>query len=283
MVTLASLYANMRSMLERSGIPDSRFEALQLLKYVTGFERHHIASQPSTAIDDEHVKRISSLLDERITLRRPLQYILGSWEFYGYEFSVGDGVLIPRPDTETLVDCALECLRGAINPCVADLCSGSGCIAVAIDKKLPEADVTAVELSDDAIPYLEKNIHKNNAAVKIIRGDVLDNTLVQRFSSLDCIVSNPPYVTDSEMDTLQKEVCCEPEMALRGGKDGLRFYREMTPIWKNVLKQGGAMLYETGDGQADAVCEILSAEGFSDVDAVKDTAGLYRVVRGIKI
>ena len=215
----------------------------------------------------------------------PLQYLLGEWEFYGYPFKVGEGVLIPRPDTETLIEQTLAVCRqmGNRSPKIIDLCSGSGCIAVTLKKELPEAEVFAVEISDEAIKYLKQNVELNNADITIIQGDVLDEKLQQSLLDFDIIVSNPPYLTGEEMKELQIEVAFEPELALFGGDDGLGFYRRLTAMWKNSLKTGGYLLYEFGMGQHSAVSEILAENDFTDITLQKDAGGIIRTISGKKI
>ncbi len=215
----------------------------------------------------------------------PLQYLLGEWEFYGYPFKVGEGVLIPRPDTETLIEQTLEVCRqmGNRSPKIIDLCSGSGCIAVTLKKELLEAEIFAVEISDEAIKYLKQNVELNNADITIIQGDVLDEKLQQSLLDFDIIVSNPPYLTGEEMKELQIEVAFEPELALFGGNDGLEFYRRLTAMWKNSLKTSGYLLYEFGMGQHSAVSEILAENDFTDIMLQKDAGGIIRTISGKKI
>lgn len=224
----------------------------------------------------------------------PLQYLLGEWEFYGLKFKVGEGVLIPRPDTEVLVDEVIGFFGSEKNssPEIVDLCSGSGCIAVAIQKNLPQSKVTAVELSSEAFPYLTENIRRNGVDVKTMKGDVLNGDLLRNFidpedigefRKLDCIVSNPPYLTEKEMGELSPEVKCEPESALYGGTDGLKFYRVIAGLWKEILKEGGLLAFEIGYEQGEAVSDILRKSGYTDIKVMKDLGGNDRVVMGINI
>jgi release factor glutamine methyltransferase len=212
----------------------------------------------------------------------PLQYILGEWEFYGLPFKLGEGVLIPRPDTETLVDYVLEFARDMTDPKIVDLCSGSGCIAIAIDKNIPNAQIHAVEVSQGAADYLRQNIELNSSAVQLVVGDVLDTNVVDSFNELDIIVSNPPYLTDEDFKSLQKEVSFEPKMALYGGEEGMTFYREITEKWGRSLKTGGLLAFEIGIKQEDSVKEILEQNSFRDIDYRCDLNGIIRVVAGIK-
>lgn len=219
-------------------------------------------------------------LDDLILRRKngePIQYIIGTWWFYKGEFFVGKGVLIPRQDTETLVETAKEFLKGKKDIKVADLCSGSGCIAISIATDYPEAEVVAIEKYNEAFSYLKKNIeHNGTHNVKPVLADVLE----EQSGEFDLIVSNPPYITKAEMNTLSKEVKNEPETALFGGEDGLCFYREIIKKWKGHIKSGGMIAFEVGIGQADAVAEILNRNGYINMGVKKDLCGAQRVVFG---
>lgn len=211
----------------------------------------------------------------------PLQYLLGEWEFYGYPFKVREGVLIPRPDTEVLIEDVLGICRemGHSSPKIADLCSGSGCIAVTLKKQLPDAEVYAVELSDTAIGCMRENAALNGVDIHIIKGDVTARETAEGLKGLDIIVSNPPYLTAKDMSELMTEVRYEPETALFGGEDGLDFYRVMTPLWKSSLRDGGWLMYEYGLGQHENVAEILNENGFENISLSRDTAGIIRTAK----
>ncbi|MBR4282727.1 MAG: peptide chain release factor N(5)-glutamine methyltransferase, partial [Clostridia bacterium] len=216
----------------------------------------------------------------------PLQYILGCWDFYGLTFRVGRGVLIPRADTETLVEEAVEYLKKIHkeNPKkslkVLDLCSGSGCIAISVAKECPFVDVTAVELNDIPLSYLLENIALNDAKnVSAIKGDVLNDH--QKFGCFDLILSNPPYIPTKDIEGLSKEVKNEPFEALDGGDDGLIFYRVLGENWAEHLEYNGALMVEIGIGQETDV-ENLFKEKLINVYSKKDLNGIYRVVVGTK-
>jgi release factor glutamine methyltransferase len=233
---------------------------------------------PKEPVSDEKAAEIRALAQRR-SEGYPLQYLLGQWEFWGCNFKVGEGVLIPRPDTETLVEQVLNiCHREHLTaPKIADLCSGSGCIAVALKKELPQADVYAVELSDKALAYLRQNTELNGCGdIHIIKGDVLDHGTARAVMGLDILVSNPPYLTSQDMSELMTEVRHEPATALFGGEDGLGFYRAMTELWKTSIKDGGYIAYEYGMGQHEAVKAILEKNGFADVELCKDGGGIIR-------
>ncbi len=221
-----------------------------------------------------------SKLDELIFKREkhiPLQYIIGKWWFYKGEFFVGDGVLIPRQDTETLVECAVDILKNKEIAEVADLCAGSGCIGISIATDFPDSSVTCVEKYERAYSYLLKNIEHNSVNnVKAVMADVCEDV----FGKYDLIVSNPPYITEEDMKDLSNEVKKEPETALFGGKDGLDFYRIITEKWKTTLKENGVLAFEVGIGEADAVSNILQENGFEKITVLNDLGGVQRVVFG---
>lgn len=247
-------------------------EAKIIVSFLLGVEQSQL-----TFCDKRLCKKALGRIINRRKKGEPLQYILGKWWFYEGEFFVGKGVLIPRQDTETLVDTALEQIRGRENPMLADLCAGSGAIAVSIAAKRPDSSVTAVEKYPRAYRFLKKNILHNKAQnVKPVKADVLKKT----FGLYDIIVSNPPYITSEEMKTLSSEVKKEPKTALLGGNDGLKFYRTISAKWKSSLKKGGILMFETGSAQAKPVEEILKAEGFKQITVVKDLCGNQRVIFG---
>ncbi len=249
------------------------FEAFEMLSHCTGLTRTQ-ALTGAVELNEEQIAAVDAVLQRRL-LGEPLQYILGEWTFFGRPFAVGEGVLIPRADTETLVETAISAAKPMQNPKIADLCSGSGCIAVTLSLELG-VQVDAYEKSELAFSYLLKNIEKNSANVNAIPYDVLQAPQ----EKYDLIVSNPPYLTKEDMAHLQKEVSFEPEMALFGGDDGLDFYRAITNEWKNTLNENGWLFYEVGAGQADDVSAILAENGFADICTYKDLCGIIRVVGG---
>lgn len=261
--------------LERCGNDSAMFDAKCIFEDILG--EHDIFLRFDEPVPDDAADRIRELISRRAE-GNPLQYLLGQWEFYGFPFKVGEGVLIPRPDTETLVDQIIEiCRRRKLrSPVIADLCSGSGCIAVALKKMLPDSTVFAVELSKKAAQFLRENASLNDAQINIVMGDVLSPETAEKFSGLDIIVCNPPYLTDEDMTKLQKEVAFEPETALHGGSDGLDFYRVITAVWKNTLAAEGILAYEFGIGQHDDVEKILALNGFENITFARDAGGIIR-------
>lgn len=278
MVSPRALCRELTDQLEAAQIPDAAFDVRCMSEQVCDAPFSQILLRES--LSDAETASLRAMADRRQS-GEPLQYILGEWEFYGLRMFVGEGVLIPRPDTETLVDTVLERFAKDDAPVILDLCSGSGCIALALKANLPQAVVHAVEKSAQALAYLQKNNAYHGNSVEIHHADVLDAAAAAQFSGVDVIVSNPPYLTAEDMTALQTEVQHEPSMALEGGEDGLHFYREITAVWKYALRPGGLLAFEVGAGQADQVSEILRAHHFTEIHVIPDLAGISRVVLGI--
>ena len=277
-MTRRELYVLCREKLERAGIDTADFDVMCIFQDM--LNEKNPMFQPLEEVPEDIRGKITDLTERR-SQGYPLQYLLGRWEFFGYPFNVGEGVLIPRPETELLVENIIEiCRREKLtSPRIADLCSGSGCIAVTLKKELPSADVWAYEISPQALSYLKGNASLNEADINIIERDVMlgGNEDIPE-DGFDIIVSNPPYLTSEEMSQLQTEVRHEPELALYGGEDGLDAYRAITDIWKHHLKKNGWLCYEYGDGQHDYVKDILIDNDFRNITLSRDLAGIYRAV-----
>lgn len=280
MVTINQIAINLRALLKENNIEDFMFETRCILEHALNLNYSKLLANANTVLSDAQTTTIQKIADKRIS-GYPLQYILGEWEFFGLPFYVGEGVLIPRQDTETLVETILNKFATYCKPRIADLCSGSGCIAIALDKNLHNADICAVEYSDAALKFLTKNIQLNSSSVTAYKGNVLSQDFCSAFSGLDIIVSNPPYLTAEDMEKLQTEVSFEPEMALQGGGDGLLFYRNITALWKHCLKENGMIFYEIGIHQERDVSDILMHNGFRDIGTATDLSGITRVVYGV--
>ena len=266
--------------LRASGKENSDFDARCLLEFVLNLNPTQYLLNRSEEVDSVCAEKFLSLVERRSN-GEPLQYILGKWEFMGLPFYVGEGVLIPRPETEMLVEYALDFLKDKKNPVVIDLCSGSGCIAISVAKHLPNAKVYAVEKSDLAFPYLKKNIWLNCVFnVSAVHGDIFDRTLLSDIKH-DLILSNPPYIRSPEIASLQSEVRNEPSMALDGGEDGLVFYREIANGWLDRLGTGGAIAVECGEDQTEDIIRMFS-EKTQYAEAFNDLSGLPRMVTAIK-
>ena len=262
------------------GITDAPgFEAGLILETVFGVSRTDILLGKTVPLDEKQRTQIAALLGGRKE-RRPLQYLLGSWEFYGRPFIVGEGVLIPRPDTEVLAEQVLEGMKDTSSPRILELCGGSGCLAVTIALERPDAEVWCVEKSPEAFSYLQKNIVALGAGVHTLRGDALDTVCVE--GDFDCILSNPPYLSDSDMRELEPELSYEPVMALYGESDGLFFYRELTARWADRLRPGGLLAYEIGMGQHPQVAAMMEAAGLNTICQTRDYGGIIRVLTARK-
>lgn len=280
-ISILALYTDTKTILKSCGIENYINEASFLIEAITGIKKFELPIKGQLIATNEQTVKLKSFIERR-QQGEPLQYILGRWEFYGLPFYVGDGVLVPRQDTETLVEDTLQRLKNIKSPVICDLCSGSGCIAITLSKELLTKKVFAVEKSEKALHYLEKNINLNNAGATVISGDVTDKEIAHSFEKVDCIVSNPPYLTKTDMESLQKEVTFEPKMALKGGDDGLYFYRKITDVWKDRIKKGGFIAYEIGINQHEDVKNILLDNGFKDIFMTKDLCSVIRVVGGYR-
>lgn len=216
--------------------------------------------------------------------RMPVKYILGECEFMGINFLVKEGVLIPRPDTEILVEQVLKQIKTKELKEICDVCCGSGAIGLSIAKYIIDAEVTLYDISEKALEVSEKNACRLNlqSRVEVRYSDLLDDA-VELGLKFDLIVSNPPYIKEAVIPTLMKDVKgYEPHIALNGGTDGLTFYRKITQQSFNVLKKGGVLAFEIGHDQKEEVKDILHQRGFKDIYCAADLAGNDRVVLGIK-
>lgn len=278
MMTVREAYIKCKEILADSKTEDETFEALCLFEKVTGFDRLGIISHGDEQITDEKLSELLSLVRRRCK-HEPLQYLLESWSFCGFDFCVGKGVLIPRDDTEVVVNLCIDYLKNRKSKKVIDLCAGSGAISVALEK-LAGADVTALELSNDAFEFLEKNIKLNNSNVKAVKGDVFKDYCDFEDNSFDLIVSNPPYIKSDDIQTLQAEVQQEPRLALDGGKSGYDFYKAIIKNWISKLRHGGALAFELGENQSDYVSKLMKSQGFENICTSLDLGGVQRAIIG---
>lgn len=272
----------LRRLLRPEVCEDAGFEAFLLLQKAYGIARTEYTLQADTLPCPDRWPEYRALLLRRIS-GEPVQYILGEWEFWGLPFAVGEGVLIPRPETELLAEVVISFLKGQPHPQVLELCGGSGCLAVAIAHTHPDAAVTTVELSPKALNYLKKNAEQNGTRnVTIVAGDARNPDATVTGKRYHVILSNPPYIRTDALPTLQKEVQQEPKMALDGGNDGLDFYRRFCEIYPPLLEDGGLLAFEIGEEQGEAVKRLMETCGLRDVCILKDFAGNDRVVTAIK-
>lgn len=277
-MTVKELLKKTENNFTKAGLDSPAFDALYLIEKVFNMTQTDFIISGDKQADENKITELNSLAQRRIQ-GEPLQYILGSWDFYGYKFEVGEGVLIPRDDTEVLLSVCLDFLRNKKNTKVLDLCSGSGALAVAIAKET-DATVTAIEKSNKAFDYLTKNINLNNAKVNAIKGDIFECLEMFSDNSFDLILSNPPYIKTDEIKTLQKEISFEPKMALDGGTDGYDFYNHIVKKWSRKLKKCGMLAFELGEGQFDTVKELMKQENFVDIGEKLDLGNIQRVIYG---
>ena len=279
-MTIFEAYNDCKRQLQSAGVEDYVFEAKQIIKHVTGYTNAQILTKYTEQLNQFQQNNLTAIIKQRL-IRYPLQYIIGKWNFFGREYFVGPGVLIPRSDTETLIDVCLESVKGKESPRVLDLCAGTGCIGITIKGECPAANVTLVEKYEEALNFTVKNALHNSADVKIVKGDVLNTEGAEGL--YDLIVSNPPYITDEDMKTLQPEVKFEPETALCGGEDGLVFYRHIAKEYKKHLAPQGVLAFEVGINEAEDVAEMMRQNGYQNVGFRKDYCDIDRVVFGTAI
>lgn len=275
-MTVPALTNTVKSLLTRAGIEDPFGETREILCAVLGCSRTELILRNDEISDVESEEALA--MARRRADGEPIQYVLGSWSFMGREYKVGEGVLIPRDDTEVVVGEALRLSKGFDHPVIVDLCSGSGIIAVTLAKELDSAAVYAVEKSEKAFSYLTDNIALNQANVEAIRADLRDCMDDFADGSLDMIVSNPPYIRSDEIAGLQSEVQYEPRLALDGGESGYDFYEMIISLWSRKLREGGVIAFEIGEGQFDRIAGLLTAAGYTDVKGTPDIQGITRAV-----
>ena len=231
---------------------------------------------------DAVVQKTASYLERR-KLGEPVAYITGSWEFYGIPLQITKDVLIPRSDTEVLIDTAKEFLLGRkMDARILDLCTGSGCIACALAREFPASRIVAVDISASALQVCRSNIVQNRLTSRVLcmQADALASPPLG-IGTFDIIISNPPYIASADIMELEPSVRdYEPIWALDGGEDGLKFYRGIIKHWKQVLRRGGLLLFEVGEDQASSVQEMMMNAGFAEAEYRQDTAGINRVVVG---
>ncbi len=260
--------------LEKAGIDTAKIDAWYLLEHTCNITRQHYYLNEDDEMTEEQQHEYQLAVSKRGE-HVPLQYIIGEQEFMGLTFKVNPSVLVPRQDTETLVEEALKLCKP--NARVLDLCTGSGCIIISMMRNLPDIEAYAGDISKQALNVAKENAKTYQTAVNFEKSD-----LFEAFSGkFDMIVSNPPYIPTHEIANLMPEVRdFEPTEALDGQEDGLYFYRKIVAGSVEYLKEGGWLLLEIGCEQAAAVTQMMSQFGFKEIAVLQDLAGLNRVVRG---
>lgn len=279
--TYSELYLQARNTLLSAEDPQSAgFIARNLLSYVTGLSQEQLLSRSQEMASEEASAKMDFSV-ARILAGEPLAYVLGQWDFYGLTLQVDKNVLIPRDDTCAVTSLAInQCLFLGKNPRVLDLCTGSGCIGLAIAEKVKDARVTLADISAEALSVAKKNINatKLSGRVSCLQADATKSPAAF-LGKFDLIVSNPPYITTEEMKQLPRSVAdYEPHLALHGGCDGLDFYRSIVENYTAALKPNGYLCFEFGKGQGDSVCGILRENGYEIIERSQDYQGIERAV-----
>jgi release factor glutamine methyltransferase len=278
-MTAAALLRAAAGELQAAGVASPDWDAERLLRHVTGWDRAALVANPDAPVADDVAARLRELVARRAA-RVPLQHLVGTQAFWRHELLVTPDVLIPRPETEVLVETALGLLRDVERPIVVDVGTGSGCIALSIAAEREDAEVHAIDLSEPALAVARENARRLGleGRVAVHHGDLLApaSSLSGR---IDLIVSNPPYVDPADRDTLAPEVRDhEPALALFPPGDALSVYRRLAPDAVALLRPGGWLAVEVGHGQAAAVAAILEAAGLVPRSPVEDLQGIERVV-----
>lgn len=279
-MTLSQLYRKAKFDLTEAEIDSPQFDAMCLMEHYFAINRPALSVMGGNIADEEKEKLFLEGVKKR-ALGFPLQYIIGKWTFMDIPFLVGEGVLIPRDDTEVLVREALKRIEDIRSPKIIDLCSGSGTIAVTVAKARPDAEVIAIELSEQAFGYLEKNIEINKCKnITVIKGDIFKAFNDFADYSFDMVMSNPPYIKTDVIETLSKEVRHEPGLALDGGNDGMIFYNAIAENWLVKIKRGGLIALEIGEDLTDEIVALLKKNSVCDISVFKDMAELDRAIFG---
>ncbi len=279
--TISHVYRKVRSaLLSQEDDYTATLYARNIVCHFAGITREKLLAEGQMPVEEQAVTEIEAAL-ARVLGGEPLAYVLGQWEFYGMTLQVDKNVLIPRDDTCAVTDLAIkQSLFLDTSPRIMDLCTGTGCIGLAIASRVKDAKVTLADISRDALAVAKKNVTdlKLSARVSCVHADALGEPPAY-LGKFDLIVSNPPYITGSEMEELPHSVkAFEPHLALFGGTDGLDFYRNIAEKYKSVLKPGGYLCFEFGMGQGDDVCSILGANGFKVLERVRDYNDIERAV-----
>lgn len=280
--TYNDLYLDARRRLKHAGVEEAALEARELLCYASGKDRDSFFRDTRLYAGGDIEGRLDELLERRIG-GEPAAYLIGEWEFYGLPLDINREVLIPRPDTELIAERAIELAKAVGEGCrVLDLCTGSGCIGLAVAAHVPQARVVLADLSEEALHVARSNARRNQLTrqVMCLKADALEEPSGM-LGVFDLIVSNPPYIPSGDIAGLDHSVRdFEPHMALDGGMDGLDFYRSIITKWRRALKGGGTLLFEVGFDQADAVEQLLAQQGYYDIDTRLDTQNIWRAVEG---
>lgn len=280
--TIGNLLKEGASILKEAGSPSAYLDAQILLCHIAGLSKVDIIRDRDKSLGEDISERFFQLIEER-KMGKPIQYITGHQEFMGLDFYVHENVLIPRPDTEILVEKVLQLLKNKENLEIADVCTGTGAIAVSLAYYIPDSFVYASDISHHAVECCRRNIEKHGleSRMKLLQGDLLEPLFEEGLEGrLDALVSNPPYISKNDMETLPLSVRgFEPHLALYGGGEGLDFYIRILKDAARLLKKGGLLAFEIGYDQGPALTKLIEDKGsYKNIRIEKDLAGLDRVV-----
>ena len=281
--TYNDLYLDTRRALKRNGVDSAALEAREIVCCAADKNKEEFYRDSRLYATPEIEARVSALLQRRLQ-GEPVAYLVGEWEFFGLPLIVNEHVLIPRSDTEVLAQQAIDYLKDYPGARVLDLCTGSGCVGLAIASRLADCRVVLADCSEEALRIARTNARLNHLQSRtvVLQADALAPPTA-KFDAFQCIVSNPPYIPTGDLADLDPSVRdYEPHLALDGGADGLDFYRAIAARWKEALLPGGRLLLELGIGEADAVMRLLRTEGFGDLELYEDTQGISRVIAGTR-
>ena len=283
METYNDIYLRVRKSLKNAGVESSEFEAKLIVAHCAERSREELLAMGKIFATDINIRRkIDESLERRLK-GEPLAYVLGEWEFYSLPLIINENVLIPRIDTELLAQETISLLKRKVwQTRMLDLCCGSGCIGLAVAANVPNCRIVMIDSSEKALAVCRQNMIKTNLSRHITAMDA--DILIKPpaiLGEFDVIVSNPPYIPTGDIDSLDSSVKdYEPVIALDGGEDGLEYFHAIARDWKDLLKKGGHLVFECGEGQAAAVRYIMKQNGFTDIKTFKDTLGIERVITG---
>ncbi len=272
----SDILAQGRLALKNAGVETYVFDALVLFEHAYGMSKTDVIINPDKPLDEQ---LFLNLCKQRAK-GQPLQYIVGTWEFMGLDFYVDKNVLIPRADTEVLVNYIMDIGKNAT---ILDMCTGSGCIGISLAHYLKDVKVTLADISTDALAVAKKNVQLNGVEVDIVQADLTRGPREYfKNKGFDIIVANPPYIKSADMANLSVEVKNEPYIALDGGPDGTDFYKALILLWKDALNDGGVMVFEAGFDTSADICTLFTECGYRDIVTRKDINGIVRMVSATK-
>ena len=282
--TISEVYLDLRNELRRHGVTSASLEAKELLAFALEIPRDQMNERSGSYLFDQQLARLDELKARRLS-GEPLAYIIGEWDFYSITFQLNTHVLIPRPDTETLVDAGLAFFNRRERGRILDICCGSGCVGIALLKNLPDTiSCVFADISEPALEIVKENLTRQRLNFRgLTVGQSAREPCAEDLGKFNLIVCNPPYIPSGDIAGLDASVRdYEPRLALDGGADGLDFYRAVSVNFKRALTKNGMLAFECGAGQSQALQQILEQAGYSEIRAMRDFSGVERVVTALQ-